>query len=55
MGITFDHVEGVVQKASEPAPTPQPEIGDKTPKPAAESYEETRRRMERMAHRLHAD
>jgi hypothetical protein len=55
MGITFDHVEGVVQKASEPSPAPNSEIGEATPKPAHESLEETQRRMERMARRLHAD
>ena len=57
MSITFDHVEGVVQKAGEGGTAPAPSA-DATPaaqKPAAESFEETRRRMERMARRLHAD
>lgn len=58
MGITFDHVEGVVQKASEggsPSPAPASSAGGKTPKPLGEQLEEHRRRAERMASRLHAD
>jgi hypothetical protein len=56
MSITFDHVEGVVQKAGESAaPAPSGEATPAAEKPSAESLEETRRRMERMARRLHAD
>lgn len=58
MGITFDHVEGVVQKASEGSSQAQPPAagaGAKPAKPAAEQMEEQRRRAERMASRLHAD
>jgi len=56
MGISFDHVEGVVQKSSEPSSSATPE-GEPaaTPKPTGESMEEQRRRMERLARRLHAD
>jgi hypothetical protein len=54
MAIQFDQVEGVVQKASEPAAAPaQPDAT--TPKPSHESHEDARRRMERMSRRLHAD
>ena len=55
MGIKFDQVEGVVQKASEPAAAQPASPDAATPKPSAESHEDTRRRMERMSRRLHAD
>ena len=55
MGITFDHVEGVVQKASEPTAAPQSEAGEAPQKSPQDSFEEARRRMDRMARRLHAD
>ncbi len=56
MSITFDHVEGVVQKADEPGGAPRPGgEAAPAPKPPAETFEESRRRMERLARRLHAD
>lgn len=56
MSITFDHVEGVVQKVSESSAPAQPSGGAApAAKPAAEAHEDVRRRMERLAHRLHAD
>lgn len=55
MSITFDHVEGVVQKAEGTSPAPAGGAARTEQKPHAESFEETRRRLERMARRLHAD
>lgn len=58
MPITFDHVEGVVQKASEPTasgPAQPTGAAAQPPKPTAETFEETRHRMEQRARRLHAD
>lgn len=58
MGITFEHVEGVVQKASEggsQAQTPASGAGAKAARPHAEQMEEQRRRAERLASRLHTD
>ncbi len=54
MGVTFDHVEGVVQKAGDTSPAPAAQESSST-KPAQESHEDARKRMERMARRLHAD
>jgi hypothetical protein len=56
MSITFEHVEGVVQKAG--GGTTPPAASEGTPasqKPQAETFEEMRRRQERMARRLHTD
>jgi hypothetical protein len=58
MGITFDHVEGVVQKATEGGsqpPAPAGDAGGKAAKSPHEQFEEQRRRAERLAERLHAD
>ncbi len=58
MGITFDHVEGVVQKATEGGAHPPAPAGDAGAKPAKsphEDFEEQRRRAECLAQRLHAD
>jgi hypothetical protein len=54
MGIKFDQVEGVVQKAAEPATQPA-DGASSTPKPTHESHDEARHRMERRSRRLHAD
>jgi hypothetical protein len=56
MPITFEHVEGVVQKAAEP-PAASGAGGNTapTPRPAAERQEDARRRAERLLARVSAD
>lgn len=55
MSITFDHVEGVVQKAAEPGGTAAPAPGGSPSTKPAETPEAAERRRERLARRTHAD
>jgi hypothetical protein len=56
MGVVFEQVEGVVQKAESPTPAADSGAdGAGRAKPPHESYDEMRRRMERLMRRLHAD
>lgn len=55
MSIVFDHVEGVVQKAEEAAPSPSGAAQTTPSRPEREHFEEHARRHERLVRRLHAD
>jgi hypothetical protein len=55
MGIVFEQIEGVVQKAEAEGAPASPDGEARTPRPQDEVFEETRRRVERLATRLAAD